>query len=89
VISLPYPNPVKGVDNLWFNVQTTQSTQVEWSVFTLSLRKVYQNSHSVDGQATIAWNLKDNSGVPVADGLYYLRVKAGSTVKVMKVLILQ
>jgi len=46
-------------------------TEVRWSVVTVAYRKVLAGSAHVDGRTTVAWDLRDDRGRPVAGGLYY------------------
>jgi hypothetical protein len=87
-ISQPYPNPVTGT-TVSFNVQTPASSQVEWIVFTSAFRKVYGGSQEVTGVGVIHWDLVDRYGSPVANGLYYIKVKVDSKIKILKVLVLK
>lgn len=57
-------------------------------MFTSSYRKVYAETLEVTGPRTVAWDLRDTKGVPVAVGLYYIQVRAGSaTPVILKVLV--
>jgi len=91
VISAPYPNPSNGVP-ISFNLQATGLSTVTMDVFTLSFRKVTSQTTQISGYQTLQWDLKDRTGDPVSNGLYYvrLRVTGGQTVaKIQKVLILR
>jgi hypothetical protein len=60
---------------------------VDWSLFTLSFRKILDNNQPLSGTNTaIVWNLADGSGKPVSNGLYYLRVQVTGAVKATKIL---
>ncbi len=93
VISLSYPNPVKGAGPVSINVQGPPGTNFICDVFTTAFRKVASATWLVSGNGTLSWDLKDMDGTPVADGLYYLRVNAvaggTTTVKILKVLVIR
>jgi hypothetical protein len=92
-VGLPYPNPVIINDSVSIDVQATGKTTIEMDVFTVAFRKVAWNTQYVSNTTTMTWNLRDHWNKPVADGLYYLRVKVMSgrttVTKVLKVLILR
>ena len=74
-ISPPYPNPSKG-GPVSVDVYLAAAGTVNVDVFTTAFRKVYSFSNQYgEGKWTLEWDLKDNFGNPVADGLYYLRVE--------------
>jgi len=61
-------------------------------VFTLAFRKISSQTIQAYGAATLQWDLKDISGVQVANGLYYVRIQVTgteSTTRILKVLILR
>jgi hypothetical protein len=91
VISAPFPNPSNGTP-ITFNVQVPGESTVTLDVFTLAFRKIYSETVQADGPLTLQWNLRDISGVQVANGVYYVRIHvSGSqeTTKIIKVLILR
>jgi hypothetical protein len=61
-------------------------------VFTLAFRKISSQTAQDFGTQTLQWDLKDISGIQVANGLYYVRIQItgiNSTTKILKVLILR
>jgi hypothetical protein len=91
VISEPFPNPSTGTP-ITFNIQAPTESEVTLDVFTLAFRKIYGQTTHIYGPQTLQWNLKDLSGVQVANGLYYVRIHVAggqSATKVFKVLILR
>jgi len=85
-ISNPYPNPVTGPGPVIVNV--TILGQIKWDVFTAAFRRI--NGGIVpSGNPNIQWNLKDDSAIPVANGLYYIRVQAGGYKVIRKVLVVR
>jgi hypothetical protein len=91
VISAPFPNPSSGLP-ITFNVQVPGESTVTLDVFTLAFRKIYSQTVQADGPLTLQWDLRDVSGVPVANGVYYVRIHVTgnpSVTKILKVLILR
>lgn len=91
VISAPYPNPSYG-SPIIFNIQVPGESTVTMDVFTLAFRKISSQTTQAYGVETLQWELKDISGVQVANGLYYVRIQVTgteSTTRILKVLILR
>jgi hypothetical protein len=65
---------------------------VDWEVFTISFRKIQWGTAEITGSGSFQWDLKDKSGIRVARGLYYLRLKvtgpSGSVEKIFKIIVL-
>jgi hypothetical protein len=65
---------------------------VSLDVFTLAFRKIYSQTEPINGSQTLQWDLRDVSGTPVSNGLYYVRIHVNggqSATKIIKVLILR
>ena len=91
MISPPFPNPTNG-SPITFKIQVPGESTVTLDVFTLAFRKVYGETTQADGLLTLQWDLKDVSGVGVANGVYYVRIHVvgnQSATKILKVLILR
>jgi polygalacturonase len=91
IISAPFPNPSSGTP-ITFNIQVPGESTVTLDVFTLAFRKIYSETTQTDGPLTLQWDLRDVSGVQVANGVYYVRVNITgnpSITKILKVLILR
>lgn len=87
----PYPNPVVN-GPVSVHVSVPGTTVVKWSVFTLSFRKIVGGEIQITNNGVIVWDLKDQYGKQVSDGLYYLRVEMDglqSMDKIYKILILK
>ncbi len=85
----PYPNPVEN-GPVSFHLWVPGTTVAKWSVFSLSLRKIVGGELTISNNGVIAWDLKDQYGKQVANGLYYVRVEMLGTQnlnKIFKVLI--
>jgi hypothetical protein len=76
-------------------MHVTNGTVVEWSVFTIAFRKIFDGTPQVQGNdLTFVWNLEDNWHQSVANGLYYFRfeiITSGivRTQKILKVLVIR
>ncbi len=91
VISAPYPNPSRGLP-ISFNVSVPGESTLTLDVFTLAFRKIYSEMIQADGSLTLRWDLRDVSGIQVANGVYYVRIHVAgsqSATKILKVLILR
>jgi len=91
VIAQPFPNPSTGAP-ISFNISVPGESTVTMDVFTLAFRKIASQTKQIFGEQTFQWDLKDNSGTQVADGLYYVRIHISgplSSTKIFKVMILR
>jgi hypothetical protein len=91
IISAPFPNPSNG-SPITFNVQVPGPSTVTLDVFTLSFRKIFSETETVNGSQNLEWDLKDVSGVAVANGVYYVRIQvkgSQSLTQILKVMILR
>ncbi len=92
VIGLPFPNPATGTAPISVSVNVPGPSTVNFDVFTAAFRKIVsQPPVQINGQTSLGWDLKDNWGNPVADGLYYIRIRVSGiqpTVKILKVLVI-
>ncbi len=88
----PYPNPVSTGGNVYFDVQAPGNAVLSFDVFTTAFRKIGCASFPISGKTTLSWNLRDHEDLPVANGLYYLRVRvkgSQSFSQILKVLVLR
>jgi hypothetical protein len=91
VINQGFPNPSSG-SPISFNVSVPSQTTVTLEVFTTAFRKIRSLTTRAYGVQTLQWDLKDGSGVQVADGLYYVRIQvagAQPSSKMIKILVLR
>jgi hypothetical protein len=85
----PYPNPAKG-NQISCCYTAEEPSPVRWDVFTMAFRKIDGHDEGMTSGGTLVWDLKDYSGAPVANGLYFLRVEIGGAqplTKILKVLV--
>ncbi len=89
-----YPNPSKG-DPIKFNVGGGPYDEIHVNVYTTSLRKICRSKHECHNQIqeNVEWDLKDDTGAPAANGLYFVEIETNQrgTIKkhVSKCLILK
>jgi hypothetical protein len=66
---------------------------VKWDVFTAAFRKIRSQAAPASTFNHLVWDLRDDEGSSVSDGIYYLRVEAdginGKTVVIKKILLLR
>jgi hypothetical protein len=64
----------------------------DWAVFSVAFRKINSGTLNLPSGGTFQWDVKDKAGIPVARGLYYLRLEvknpSGDIKKILKVLVL-
>ena len=93
VLGPPYPNPVKGDGPLYIPLQVPTGSTVTLDVFTTAFRMVAWSSQTLSGNSVLSWDLRDQWGMGVASGLYYLRVRVVSegipTTQILKVIVLR
>ena len=83
------PNPARGPASIRFNL--AQAGNVSLRVYSSAgalVRTVYSGS-AQSGSNCITWNLADNSGRPVANGLYVCELASGANVARTKVSVLR
>jgi len=88
----PYPNPVVGPSPVSFCVDLPQPSLVQLGIFTTAFRKIYDRHLTLLGQNILDWDLRDQWGAPVANGLYYLRIQVTGpqpAVRVFKILVIR
>ena len=92
-IGNPYPNPVTGPGLLSIPVTAPAGSTATWTIYTLGFRKIYGQSQPIPGNyGTLSWDLLDKWGVPVSNGLYYIRVNVlglDSGSRIVKVLVIR
>jgi mannan endo-1,4-beta-mannosidase len=84
------PNPVTGPGpmRLIWNLERPSYIRVRW--YTLSFRKVFEVSYPmVQGSVDIPFDLRDQNGIALANGLYYLFIETNAGKWTKKCLILK
>jgi hypothetical protein len=87
-----YPNPADGTTpvGLLFNLDSS-ADMVKIQLFTTAFRKILEKplGSAQAGPQQTSFELKDNRGTPLASGVYYVVISAGSQRLVGKLLILR
>ncbi len=73
-----YPNPFNPVTIIPFSLETTQQTTLRIYNLQGQLIRTLIDAELQQGHHSIIWNGDSNSGTPVASGVYFLRMQAGS-----------
>ncbi|MEO5599672.1 MAG: cellulase family glycosylhydrolase [Cyclobacteriaceae bacterium] len=82
-----YPNPVFG--NASIEYTTMKALPVTISVLNVQGKtvKTFGRASELPGHHVVKWNGTDDSGAYLSEGLYFIRMKAGSTTECIKVMI--
>ena len=83
------PNPSRGTSEIRYVLPS--ACTVEVALFDLAGRKVrsfVSGERSTPGEHSIRWDGRDDSGVPVCNGVYLVQVRAGGEVGVRKLVVL-
>lgn len=87
-----YPNPCDGSQPAHLAFKLDSSTDgVKIQLFTTAFRKVLDKALGSlpAGTHLSVFELKDNGGAPLASGVYYVVITAGSQRSVVKLLVLR
>jgi len=78
--NMSYPNPVKtGASlTLYYELTTSDADTVKIRIYTVSIRMIREldDCPAAFGPNSVAWDMRDDTGTPVANGLYYYQVEA-------------
>lgn len=86
-VSAPYPNPVTSGQvvkvDLGANPNCPKTGKI--GVYTAAYRKIYETTLTVSNRQTVwIWKAEDSKGIPVANGVYYVRVEEAEGGTVLK-----
>jgi hypothetical protein len=74
-------------------VKAQGNCNVTCDVFTTGFNHVCTISQTISRDTTVSWDLKDKSGCPCSNGLYYIRVSVngagGISSEILKALLLR
>jgi len=86
VVSAPYPNPVMIGQTLKINLSVNANCPktVKLGVYSSAYRKVFEQTKVVNKATTWEWPVVDNTGAPIANGVYYVRVEESGVGTVLK-----
>ena len=87
LLSTPRPNPARGA--VRFTVGAAPGTRIQAAIHDIAGRRVRELGSRVAGGASEpwSWDLASDAGTPVAAGIYFLRVRAGETVRTRAVIV--
>ncbi len=88
-ISSVYPNPFNPETNIRFALK--QDSDVEISVYNIKGQKVktLRREHFAKGEHVLTWKGKDNHNSDVGSGVYFIRLKTGSSEQTRKAVLLK
>jgi hypothetical protein len=87
----PRPNPARAVTRLWYSVPAEAGgASLEIGVYDLSGRRVrvLEQGPARVGPSSVAWDLRDDGGARVRDGVYFARLSLDGATLVRKVVVL-
>jgi len=73
-VSLPYPNPIFDGQVLKIELKSGCPKKAHFMIFTSAYRKVFDRVLTVMGTQYLTWDLKDQKGATVSNGVVYLKV---------------
>ncbi|HJT23817.1 MAG TPA: hypothetical protein VJ873_04535, partial [bacterium] len=90
-VAILYPNPDMGPGPVTLLMALSSSGEVRAKVFTTAFRKVAEAffPQVPSGTVKLQLNLTDKSGVPLAEGLYYVSVEGPGQKQILKLLLLR
>jgi flagellar hook assembly protein FlgD len=81
-----YPNPFNPSTTIEYQIPSEGDVEVKIFSVDGQLVKIFQNSHNSQGSYNVLWDGKNNTGQPVASGLYIYRVAFKNSVLAKKML---
>jgi hypothetical protein len=84
-IGPPYPNPFS--ENIKLNVTLTSPSEIRYQVFDVLGKEIFVNSfQGKSGINTVLWHGDTNNGSIVSKGVYFIKLKVGTYLKIVKVI---
>jgi len=75
--SVIYPNPASNFMQLSYTLGTATVSRVTINIYDVSGKRVFRDVSGINvGKNIFVWDLKDNKGRNVANGLYFIKIKA-------------
>lgn len=90
-LSKNYLNPNKG-ETLLINVKAAANVNVKVKVYNLTgeiIRRNMDFTTTADGWNQVEWDIKNDDGKIVGQGLYFVYIEAGTDKKLLKVYIVK
>lgn len=84
-----YPNPMRGNTNI--EIKATAKSAVEISIYNLKgqLVKTLSSTEISKGNTSFIWNGRTDDGWPVAQGIYFCRIKSPNNLLTKKLIVLE
>jgi hypothetical protein len=84
-----YPNPFNPETNIAFSIKEAGYTTLEVYNMKGQLMKTLVNEVKENGNYTVTWNGKDNSGKNVSSGVYFYKMETGKYVSTKKMILMK
>ncbi len=84
-----YPNPFNPKTNIAFSIKEAGYTTLEVYNMKGQLMKTLVNEVKENGNYTVTWNGKDNSGKNVSSGVYFYKMETGKYVSTKKMILMK
>lgn len=84
-----YPNPFNPTTTIEYQLPKTGNVEIKIFNAIGQLVKVFENIKQCTGTHAVVWDGRNNSGQPVASGLYIYQVAFGSSVLAKKMLFIK
>jgi hypothetical protein len=86
-----YPNPAAGGTVKVQITGLTEKTKVSLKILTIAFRKIREETYHSQGPGTVtlSFDLKDQTGADLANGVYYIVVRAQHNTLKLKLMILK
>jgi hypothetical protein len=84
-----YPNPMRGTTNI--EIKATAKSSVEINIYNLKgqLVKTISSTEISKGKTSFIWNGRTDDGRPVAQGIYFCRIKSPNNLLTKKLVVLE
>ena len=85
----PYPNPFNPATSISFDIAETG--QIHLAVYDLNGRLIHtlKNGVTERGHYAVIWDAKDENGIGVSTGIYFIKLSSSSFLKTQKILFLK
>ncbi len=85
-----YPNPFRGSTTIKFNqIENSPTTISIYNIKGQLIRTLVSSQKQSPGEHIIAWDGRDDGGLPVVAGIYLCRLETGRTAKARKLILLR
>ncbi len=81
------PNPFKDFTTIEFYTENNENTEINIYSYLGKLVKTMRIDNLTAGNHKIIWNASDFSGKKVSDGIYFVKIKSGNTIRTAKIIL--